>query len=520
MQQILIIEDDRALNQGLCKALKTDNSSIQVCSGLYASATDRQIVSCENLKDAKEQLLCGMPALILLDINLPDGSGLDFLQSVKRDCPDCPVILLTANDTDGDIVNGLELGADDYITKPFSLSVLRARVNTQLRKAAAMGEKEKDNEHVYRKEPYVFDFDRMKFMVDGKEIELSKTEQKLLRILVENAGMNMRRELLLDRVWSDGAEYVDENALSVSVKRLRDKLGAEHAIRTVTAIIIFVNYRRTKKTMDTIEEMLNVAVKGEFTEGQFDETRMSALETKFAHYLSASALSAQNVEAEKDKIKALIADISHQTKTPIANLLLYSELLLEEELPQQIEGNVSAIHEQTQKLKFLIESLVKLSRLENGILQLVPRMEKLQPMLERAVWELKQKAEEKGLQISLHNTDVEAYFDLKWTGEAIGNVIDNAIKYTEHGEISVSAISYEMFVRIDIADTGCGIREEELPKIFRRFYRSELVKDEEGVGIGLYLTREILQEQGGYIKVSSVYGQGSKFSIYLPKNNF
>ena len=155
MQQILIIEDDRALNQGLCKALKTDNSSIQVCSGLYASATDRQIVSCENLKDAKEQLLC---------------------------------------------------------------------------------EKEKDNEHVYRKEPYVFDFDRMKFMVDGKEIELSKTEQKLLRILVENAGMNMRRELLLDRVWSDGAEYVDENALSVSVKRLRDKLGAEHAIRTVYGI--------------------------------------------------------------------------------------------------------------------------------------------------------------------------------------------------------------------------------------------------------------------------------------------
>lgn len=234
MQQILIIEDDRALNQGLCKALKTDNSSIQVYSGLYASATDRQIVSCENLKDAKEQMLCGIPSLILLDINLPDGSGLDFLQNVKREYPHCPVILLTANDTDQDIVNGLELGADDYITKPFSLSVLRARVNTQLRKAAAMSEKE--NEHVYRKEPYVFDFDRMKFMVDGKEIELSKTEQKLLRILVENAGMNMRRELLLDRVWSDGSEYVDENALSVSIKRLRDKLGADNAIKTVYGI--------------------------------------------------------------------------------------------------------------------------------------------------------------------------------------------------------------------------------------------------------------------------------------------
>ena len=241
MQQILIIEDDRALNQGLCKALKTDNNSMQVCSGLYASATDRQIVSCENLKDAKEQMLCGMPSLILLDINLPDGSGLDFLQSVKSECPDCPVILLTANDTDGDIVNGLELGADDYITKPFSLSVLRARVNTQLRKAAAMGEKEKDNEHVYRKEPYVFDFDRMKFMVDGKETELSKTRssKSSLRIFMPAFSTRIRNNfcsVLLDRVWSDGAEYVDENALSVSIKRLRDKLGAEHAIRTVYGI--------------------------------------------------------------------------------------------------------------------------------------------------------------------------------------------------------------------------------------------------------------------------------------------
>ena len=219
--KILVVEDDRLLNNTLCYNLSA--AGYEVDAALTKSVAER---FCR-----KQEY-----DLIVLDINLPDGSGLDFLQSVKMECPECPVILLTANDTDGDIVNGLELGADDYITKPFSLSVLRARVNTQLRKAAAMSEKEKDNEHVYRKEPYVFDFDRMKFMVDGKETELSKTEQKLLRILVENAGMNMRRELLLDRVWSDGAEYVDENALSVSIKRLRDKLGAEHAIRTVYGI--------------------------------------------------------------------------------------------------------------------------------------------------------------------------------------------------------------------------------------------------------------------------------------------
>ena len=173
--------------------------------------------------------------LIILDLMLPGIDGFEICKRIREE-KDVPILMVSAKKDDIDKIRGLGLGADDYITKPFSLSVLRARVNTQLRKAAAMSEKEKDNEHVYRKEPYVFDFDRMKFMVDGKETELSKTEQKLLRILVENAGMNMRRELLLDRVWSDGAEYVDENALSVSIKRLRDKLGAEHAIRTVYGI--------------------------------------------------------------------------------------------------------------------------------------------------------------------------------------------------------------------------------------------------------------------------------------------
>ena len=122
MEQLLIVEDDIGLNQGLCKALKADA---------------RQIISCQDLKTAKEQLLCGGVSLILLDINLPDGSGLELLREVKENMPGVPVILLTANDTDLDIVDGLERGADDYITKPFSLSVLRARVNTQLRKQAS-----------------------------------------------------------------------------------------------------------------------------------------------------------------------------------------------------------------------------------------------------------------------------------------------------------------------------------------------------------------------------------------------
>lgn len=216
MEQILIIEDDMGLNQGLCRALKSEN---------------RQVVSCLNLKTAREQLLCGNVSLVLLDINLPDGSGLDFLKELKVADPVRPVILLTANDTDMDIVAGLEQGADDYITKPFSLSVLRARVNTQLRKNAVLS-----STKTFQIDGFLFNFDGMQFSKDGVPIELSKTEQKLLRLLVENQGQVMSRADLVDRIWTDGAEYVDENALSVTIKRLRDKLGAQKYIQTVYGI--------------------------------------------------------------------------------------------------------------------------------------------------------------------------------------------------------------------------------------------------------------------------------------------
>lgn len=216
MEQLLIIEDDKGLNQGLCKALKADN---------------RQIFSCQDLKTAREQLLCGSVSLILLDINLPDGSGLDLLREIKEKTPDVPVILLTANDTDMDIVDGLERGADDYITKPFSLSVLRARVNTQLRKIITIPK----NTPIYI-DHFCFDFGNITFCVGDAKVELSKTEQKLLYLLVENRGLVMSRGNLVDRIWTDGAEYVDENALSVTIKRLRDKLGAQEYIKTVYGI--------------------------------------------------------------------------------------------------------------------------------------------------------------------------------------------------------------------------------------------------------------------------------------------
>lgn len=216
MDKIIIVEDDKGLNQGLCMALK---------------AEDREIVSCMDLKSARMKLAVDKVDLVLLDINLPDGNGLDLLCEIKQDTPALPVIMLTANDTDMDVVNGLEQGADDYITKPFSLAVLRARVNAQLRKISVSG-----GIHSIKIDDFQFDFDRMQFFCNKIPVELSKTEQKLLRLLVENRGNAMNRADLVDRIWTDGGEYVDENALSVIVKRLRDKLNAQDYIKTVYGI--------------------------------------------------------------------------------------------------------------------------------------------------------------------------------------------------------------------------------------------------------------------------------------------
>ena len=287
----------------------------------------------------------------------------------------------------------------------------------------------------------------------------------------------------------------------------------------LTACIIAVTERlRSKRILDSIEKMLHMAMNDEFSAETFDEGRLSKLESELAAFLSSSSISAKNIENERDKIKSLISDISHQTKTPIANLILYSELLENSELSGVDRTNAEAIHAQAEKLRFLIDSLVKLSRLENGILALEPQETPLMPLLEDIVRQFEEKAEKKGLKLELNKTDAKAVIDAKWTHEAIANIVDNAIKYTENGCIKISVNPYEMFVRVDIKDTGIGISEEEHSKIFKRFYRGTEVKQKEGVGIGLHLAREIISGEGGYIKLSSAPGEGAIFSVFLPRN--
>lgn len=214
MKNILIIEDDKDLSEGLNLALK--NHEIK-------------IILAESIAKAKKELARNSINLVVLDINLPDGSGLELLKEIKlSSC--IPVILLTANDTEMDVVLGLENGADDYIIKPFSLAILRARVNAQLRRLEQVSSK------AIAFDEFHFDFEHMKFTHGEQDVSLSKTEQRLLHLLVANRGKTMSRSMLLESVWDDGAEFVDENTLSVAMKRLRDKLHAGKYIKTVYGI--------------------------------------------------------------------------------------------------------------------------------------------------------------------------------------------------------------------------------------------------------------------------------------------
>lgn len=287
------------------------------------------------------------------------------------------------------------------------------------------------------------------------------------------------------------------------------------------AVLFFAAWQRleTRRTLRRLEEMLSQAISGTFAAEQFDESRLSAIEARFAQYLSASAISARRVQEEKEAVKALIGDISHQVRTPLANIRLYTQLLAEQPLNAQGRTCVSALDAQAEKLQALLDALVKTSRLETGVLALHPESAALPPVISRAVEQYRPKAEAKRIALTAEPLDaLTAVFDVKWTEEALCNLLDNAVKYTDAGgSVSIRAAAYELFVRIDVCDTGCGIAEEEQSKIFGRFYRSAAAAQEPGVGIGLYLTRQILAREGGYIKVSSQEGQGSIFSLFLPR---
>lgn len=293
-----------------------------------------------------------------------------------------------------------------------------------------------------------------------------------------------------------------------------------------------VVYKRTSRMIARLDEMVEAAIDGSFSEKYYTEDRMSRLESRLYRYLSLNRMDRERTAEDRDRIQTLVSDISHQTKTPVANILLYAQLLQEQLGENERDGQgaeqspsgvkqaahlAGQIEQQAEKLQFLIQALVKTSRLENGIVEVSARRNSVRTLLHRVGG--REAAMEKEIELKIAEPEeLDAWFDMKWTAEALDNLVDNAVKYTPPGgKVTVSAQAYEMFVRIDVADTGIGIPEEECGRIFTRFYRSPAVREEKGVGIGLYLAREILSLENGYIKVTSEPGKGSVFSVFLSR---
>ncbi len=225
------------------------------------------------------------------------------------------------------------------------------------------------------------------------------------------------------------------------------------------------------------------------------------------------------VAEERVKLQELISDISHQVKTPIANLKIVNDLLLEQNLPEDKRHELlHATSVQLDKLDFLMQSMIKTSRLETGVFAPVKTNCTIHGTLATALGSVLLNAEKKRIKITVDcPEDLSVPHDIKWTGEALFNILDNAVKYTtEGGSINVVVAEWEFYTKIDITDNGKGISESHQAEIWGRFYREEEVHDIEGIGIGLYLAREIITLQGGYIKVTSEIGKGSTFSIFLP----
>ena len=285
----------------------------------------------------------------------------------------------------------------------------------------------------------------------------------------------------------------------------------------------------TNKVIERLDQMLDEALNGTFSESNYDETKLSRLESKWKEFLGTSVLSNQNLEAERHRLEQFISDISHQTKTPMTNIKMYTELLSEEvNNLQKIEAgdanaaNVSVnkikkyaeeIRRQNERLEFLIDSLTKLSRLESGTLEVVANPSSINELVKTGVAAVKPKADMK--KISFITTDADGDTSVK----ALINVLDNAVKYSpEGGTVEVKLSETDMYAAIHVIDEGQGITEEDATKVFGRFFRGSEVQQDEGVGIGLYLTREILSKEDGYIKaISNDKREGGEFILYLRK---
>lgn len=288
-------------------------------------------------------------------------------------------------------------------------------------------------------------------------------------------------------------------------------------------VIVFILAVRKKLTdfSDTLCRQLDDMMAGNIGPFQFaeEESLFYKINHRLCRLYEIMQKNRQSIAKEREDLQELISDVSHQVKTPIANLKVIDATLLEQDMGVERQKEfLSAMGGQLDKLDFLMQALVKTSRLETGIISLEKEKKSIYDTLAAALGGILLNAEKKNIEVIVNcPEEIEIMHDKKWTSEALFNILDNAVKYTpDGGKICVRVEKWEMYLKIDISDNGRGIPEKHHAAIFKRFYRETEVHDIDGIGIGLYLTREIITMQGGYVKVVSAPQKGATFSVFLP----
>ena len=280
----------------------------------------------------------------------------------------------------------------------------------------------------------------------------------------------------------------------------------------------FFRYKYLKFTNKIINSIDNF-VNGKYEKDNINkETLDSKIDSKLYKLSEVVEGKTEKSNRAKAEVEQMVSDITHQVKTPISNIRMYSDTIINNDLPKDKEKEfLNIISNQVDKLEFLIDFLTKMSRLETRMIVLNKQSAKIMECINKAKEQVKVLAENKNIEIRIMGEDCILEYDKKWTLEAICNLLENAIKYTNrNGKIIINLEKLETFLKIDIIDNGIGIDEENINNIFKRFFRERKVKDIEGVGIGLYLSKKIIETQNGYIKVKSKVNEGSTFSIFLP----
>lgn len=288
----------------------------------------------------------------------------------------------------------------------------------------------------------------------------------------------------------------------------------------ICILIVFWQRKTTKNLMQNLSNMIDEAAKGTLKSKKPDGSVFSDLEIKMNDYLKLCIYRNRRMKEKKDLIKSLIAEVAFQTQAPTANIKMYTDMLSEQkDLSEDAQKIAARISSQSEKLNIMLESLVKIAVLESGLNSIEPKKQNVGDLLYEVSQELLPLAESRNIAIQYKKKNIQAVFDYPWTMVAISYILENAIKYSQNGSmVRVSVMQHEMYTRVDVTDNGMGIEYSETDAIFKRFYRGkEAQEKEEGLGIGLYIAKHIIREQCGFIKVSSIVGKGTMFSVFIPR---